>query len=104
VVLACSSPDQRSLELVLGEPDNEQRSEVVFEGGLPVLRPRPAGEGRVQPWSGQPPPLPLITPGQPGEDCLRLAFAIDHQGQLLLEVTDLRSGQRTPPRALGPVR
>ena len=104
VVLACSSPEQRSLELVLGEPDNEQRSEVVFEGGLPVLRPRPAGEGRVQPWSQQPPALLLDTPGQPGEDCLRLAFEIDRQGQLLLEVTDLRSGQRSAPRVLGPVR
>jgi hypothetical protein len=71
---------------------------------LPVLRPRPAGEGRVQPWSQQPPALLLDTPGQPGEDCLRLAFEIDRQGQLLLEVTDLRSGQRSAPRVLGPVR
>jgi molecular chaperone DnaK (HSP70) len=104
IVLACSSPNQRSLELVLGEPDNERRSEVVFEAGLPVLRPRPAGEARVVPWSQQPPDLALDQPGQPGEDCLRLSFAVNGQGQLVLEVMDLRSGRRSPAQLLGPVR
>jgi molecular chaperone DnaK (HSP70) len=104
LVLACSNPDQRALELVLGEPDNEQRSEVVFEGGLPVLRQRPAGQGRIRAWSTQPPPLALDTPGQPGEDCLRLAFQVNGQGELVLETTDLRSGRPMPARVLGPVR
>lgn len=104
LVLACSSPNQRELELVLGEPENERRSEVVFEAGLPVLRQRPAGEGRVAPWTVQPPPLALDSPGQPGEDCLRLAFQVDGQGQLMLEVTDLRSGRHSPSQQLGPLR
>jgi molecular chaperone DnaK (HSP70) len=104
MVLACSSPEQRYLELVLGEPDNEQRSEVVFEAGVPVLRPRPAGQGRVRPWNEQPPALALDPPGHPGEDCLRLAFEVNGQGQLVLEATDLRSGRRTAPQVLGPVR
>jgi molecular chaperone DnaK (HSP70) len=104
IVLACSSPNQRSLELVLGEPDNERRSEVVFEAGLPVLRPRPAGQARVMPWSEQPPDLDLDVPGQPGEDCLQLSFSVNDQGQLVLEVTDLRSGRLSAPQLLGPVR
>jgi molecular chaperone DnaK (HSP70) len=104
LVLACSSPNQRALELVLGEPGDERRREVVFEGGLPVLRQRPAGEASVRSWSQQPPPLSLDPPGQPGEDCLRLAFQVDGQGQLVLEATDLRSGQRAPAQVLGPVR
>ncbi|MEX0589348.1 MAG: Hsp70 family protein [Cyanobium sp.] len=104
VVLACSSPNQHSLEIVLGEPDNEQRSEVVFEAGLPVLRQRPAGEGRVLPWGEQPRRLQLASPGQPGEDCLRLAFQVNGHGQLVLDVTDLRSGDRAPAQVLGPVR
>lgn len=104
LVLACSNPDQRVLELVLGEPENEQRSEVVFEAGLPVLRQRPAGQGRVRAWSTQPPPLVLDSPGQPGEDCLRLAFQVNGQGQLVLEATDLRSGRPAPAQLLGPVR
>ncbi len=104
LVLACSSANQRVLEVVLGEPENERRSEVVFEAGLPVLRQRPAGEGRVVAWTNQPPPLALDSPGQPGEDCLRLAFQVDGQGQLILEVTDLRSGRRNPTQRLGPLR
>ncbi len=104
LVLACSSPHQRALELVLGEPELEQRSEVLFEGGLPVLRQRQAGAARVRPWGQQPPPLPLEPSGQPGDDCLRLAFSVDGQGLLVLAATDLRSGRSLPPRVLGPVR
>jgi hypothetical protein len=76
----------------------------VFEAGLPVLRPRPAGEARVVPWSQQPPDLALDIPGQPGEDCLQLSFAVNGQSQLMLEVTDLRSGRRSAAQLLGPVR
>lgn len=104
LVLACSNPDQNALELVLGEPDNEQRSEVVFQDGLPVLRQRPAGQARVRAWSTQPSPLALDIPGQPGEDCLGLAFLVNGQGQLVLEATDLRSSRRMPAQVLGPVR
>jgi hypothetical protein len=77
---------------------------VVFAAGLPVLRPRPAGQARVMPWSEQPPDLALDVPGQPGEDCLQLSFSVNDQGQLVLEVTDLRSGRRSAPQLLGPVR
>ncbi|MEX1317567.1 MAG: Hsp70 family protein, partial [Synechococcaceae cyanobacterium] len=38
LVLACSRDAQEALELVLGEPLEDQRREVVFEAGLPVLR------------------------------------------------------------------
>ncbi|MDA0718503.1 MAG: Hsp70 family protein, partial [Cyanobacteria bacterium] len=69
-----------------------------------VLRPRPAGQARVVPWSEQPADLALEVPGQPGEDCLRLSFSVNGQGQLVLEVTDLRSGRRSAAQLLGPVR
>ena len=51
IVLACSRDGQTALELVLGEPQPEERGEVVFQGGLPVLRRRPAGSAAVQPWT-----------------------------------------------------
>ena len=104
LVLACSRDRQESLELVLGEPVAEERGEVVFRDGLPVLRRRPAGEPAVEPWSEQPPPLPLRPPGERGQDRLRLRFAIDAEGQLTLEGEDLLSGDPVPPRRLGPVR
>jgi molecular chaperone DnaK (HSP70) len=104
LVLACSRDDQDALELVLGQPLAEQRREVVFEAGVPVLRVRPAGEERVRPWTHQPEPLPLVPPGQQGQDRLRLRFAIDDQGQLVLDSEDLLSGEARPPRILGRVR
>ena len=104
LVLACSEDGQQQLELVLGEPQADHRSEVVFEAGLPVLRARTAGEPEVTPWRPAPEPLPLTEPGQGGIDCLRLRFRIDADGQLLLAAQDLASGTNLPERCLGPVR
>ncbi|MEA5475472.1 Hsp70 family protein [Synechococcus sp. CCY9201] len=104
LVLACSRDGQSCLELVLGEPQPQQRSEVVFRDGLPVLRPRQAGAATVRPWPQQPSPLSLDPPGERGEDRLRLRLWIDAAGQLQLEGTDLRSQAPVEPRSLGIVR
>jgi molecular chaperone DnaK (HSP70) len=104
LVLACSHNGQRELELILGEPLDEQRSEVIFEAGVPVLRRRPAGAAAVEPWASPVPSLPLARPGEQGVDRLRLRFSIDAQAQLLLEADDLAEGTPLPPRLLGPVR
>ena len=101
LVLACSRSGQDQLELVLGEPSGEERSEVVFVEGLPVLRRRPAGAAEVQVWNEQPAPLELEPPGSPGQDRWQLQFAIDAAGQLLVEGRDLVSGRVLPPRRLG---
>lgn len=102
--LACSRPQQTELELQLGEPSPEQRSEVVYVDGLPVLRRRPAGSAAVEAWPGPAVALPLQPPGQPGDDRLELRFAIDADGLLQLEGTDLLSQQPLTPVALGRVR
>jgi molecular chaperone DnaK (HSP70) len=107
IVLACSEEGQTLVELVLGEPESQSRAEVVFEGGLPVLRSRPAGEAPVQPWSSPPPTLPLRPPGRRGEDRLRLRFSIDGDGQLVMLGEDLAlpaAEAALGPLRLGPVR
>jgi molecular chaperone DnaK (HSP70) len=104
LVLACSREGQTALELVLGEPLDDQRREVVFEAGLPVLRQRQAGGAGVEPWPLQPAPLELQPPGTRGQDRLRLAFGIDERSRLMLSVTDLLTGERSPARELGTVR
>lgn len=104
LVLAASRDGQRELELVLGEPMAEERAEVVFENGLPVLRQRPAGAARVVPWAQQPQALPLEPPGVQGEDCLRLCFAINTEGELTLSGHDLRTDAEIPSQSMGPVR
>jgi len=104
LVLACSRDGQASLELVLGEPLDQQRAEVVFEAGVPVLRRRPAGEAPVEPWPSQPAPLELNPPGQLGQDRLRLRLGLDGEGRLVLEGEDLATGAPLAPRLLGSVR
>lgn len=103
LVLACSQDGQERLELVLGEPQPEERREVVFEAGLPVLRKRGPGPAPVEPWERQPDSLPLNPPGRQGVDRMRLHFSIDGQGQLVMESEDLLGGSRGPTRRLGPV-
>ena len=104
LVLACSCDGQEAIELVLGEPLGEARSEVVFRHGVPQLLRRPAGEAAVAPWRQLPAPLPLQPPGQAGQDRLRLRFGIDAEARLRLEGEDLLSGVPLEPRCLGPVR
>jgi len=104
LVLAASRDGQRELELVLGEPRAEERSEVVFVGGLPVLRQRPAGEAAVEAWPRQPQALPLEPAASAGVDRLRLRFRIDAEGQLQLQAEDLLSATALPERSLGSVR
>jgi len=104
VVLGCSLDGQPALELVLGEPADGARHEVVFENGLPLLRRRQAGDVEVCPWPRQPEPLPLEPPGRATDDRLRLRFSINGDGDLLLECHDLLNSTDQPPRTLGPVR
>jgi hypothetical protein len=104
MVLACSQDDQEELEIVLGEPLPQERPEVMFVDGLPVLNRRRAGQPRVETWPTPAPTLPLASPGRRGEDRLRLRFHIDASGQLLLEAEDLSTAVKHGPLCLGPVR
>jgi molecular chaperone DnaK (HSP70) len=104
LVLACGATPQSSLELVLGEPLLEERTEVVFEGGLPVIRSRAAGAPSVRPWSQPPVTLSLSPPGATGTDRLRLRFSINSHGELRVEGEDLLLGAPLPAQVLGPVR
>jgi molecular chaperone DnaK (HSP70) len=102
--LGCSRAQQTELELVLGEPQAEERSEVVFVNGLPVLRRQSAGTAAVQAWAEQPAPIPLTPAGEPGNDRLELRFAINSRGDLTVEGRDLSNDQPVPQQRLGSVR
>ena len=104
LVLACSESDQPALELVLGEPIHEERAEVVFKDGVPVIRPRQAGAPPVRPWSREPIRLPLIPPGDAGVDRLRLRFSINDRSELELDGEDVLTQTPLPRLVLGMVR
>ena len=103
LVLAASQDQQQTIELVLGEPDTESRYDVVFVNGLPTLRDS-SGAPEVRPWGSPTIHVPLSQPGETGQDCLRLAFRLNEDAQLLMEGADLRTGETLASRVLGPVR
>ena len=104
LVLACSEEEQSVLELVLGEPILQERAEVVFVNGVPVIRSPQAGSAPVRPWSEIPLRLELTPPGGAGVDRLRLRFSINGQAELEMEGMDMVAGTVLPRVVLGTVR
>jgi hypothetical protein len=104
LVLACSEEEQSALELVLGEPMPQERAEVVFENGVPVIRSRQEGSAPVRPWSDTPLRLVLSPPGGAGVDRVRLSFSINGRAELEMEGVDLLVGTPLPKLVLGTVR
>ena len=104
LVLACSEEEQSALELVLGEPMPQERAEVVFENGVPVIRSRQEGSAPVRPWSETPLRLVLSPPGNAGVDRVRLRFSINGRAELEMEGVDLLAGTPLPKLVLGAVR
>lgn len=96
LVLACSASGQRALELVLGEPEPDQRHEVIYRDGVPMLRSRQAGALTVTPWPGEGVALSLDPPGEAGQDRLKLCFSINRQAELTVEWLDLAEGRSDP--------
>ena len=98
--LSASRSNQEDLELVLGEPQGERRHEVVFVGGLPTVRDNSNVPDTIQPLLSKTIRLELNPLGQPGEDCLRLAFQLDDEAQLIMSGEDLRTGLTIEPCTL----
>ena len=98
------SNEQDSLELVLGEPLPEERSEVIYQHGVPVLRQREGGAAPLRPWSHPAVQLPLEPLGHCGVDRLRLRFSINGRGELEVEGEDLLTGTPLSRQVLGTVR
>lgn len=96
LVLACSSAEQRELELVLGEPDDEQRHEVIYRDGVPMLRSQPAGPPTVKAWPTAAVSLPIPAPVVPGQDRLRLRFSINRDAELTVAWQDLNATVEAP--------
>ena len=104
LVLSASSPDQNSVELVLGEAQPQMRHEVVIVDGLPRVVETSDIWTDVIRREGITCELPLVPPGQPGEDCLKLRFHLSDKAELVLEGDDLRTGAPLERQVLGTVR
>ncbi len=103
LVLAASNKNQLEIELFLGEPQTEGSHEVIYIDGIPTVKTLKANQN-LQPWGGPTISIPLNTPAQPGEDCLRVQFNINQEGNLQIEGKDLRTGDAIKPQILGLIR
>ena len=104
LVLSASSPDQNSLELILGEAQPQKRHEVIMVDGLPRVLETSDSWTNIFRREDVTCELPLVPPGQPGEDCLKLRFHLSDKAELILEGDDLRTGAPLERQVLGTVR
>ena len=104
LVLSASSPDQNSLELILGEAQPQKRHEVIMVDGLPRVLETSESWTNIFRREDVTCELPLVPPGQPGEDCLKLRFHLSDKAELILEGDDLRTGAPLERQVLGTVR
>ncbi|MBI5669166.1 MAG: Hsp70 family protein [Chloroflexi bacterium] len=99
VFLGAAHPDQREVELVIGEieTDSVAMIEVQYENGQAVFVAQ-ANEGgqQIVPLNADN-ALNMLArldpPGQPGEDRLKAEFMIDDRRQLRVRVTDLKTNR-----------
>ena len=93
LVLGASTPNQSSLELIIGELATQANStEVYFEGDRLVTRTVNTGSKQVQPLNDREGAKTIATLeplGNPGSDRLKLFFNIDSQRYLRITVEDL---------------
>ena len=92
LVLGASTPNQNSIELIIGELGQTASTEVYFDGERLVTRTVDTGDIQVQPLndtSGARTIARLDPAGNPGSDRLRLKFRVDAERCLCITVEDL---------------
>jgi molecular chaperone DnaK (HSP70) len=92
LVLGASTPNQSSIELVIGELSTETTTEVFFDGDRLVTRTVTTPERIVQPLNdseGARSIAQLDPPGNPGSDRLKLLFGINPERYLCITAEDL---------------
>lgn len=91
LVLGASSPNQPSIELVIGEL-GETNMEVYFEGDRLITRSLAESQVTVQPLNDRDRgrTIAQLNPvGMPGRDRIKVQFTVDAQRTLRITVTDL---------------
>ncbi len=92
LVLGASTPNQSSIELIIGELSTDTTTEVYFDGDRLVTRTVSTQGSLVQPLNdreGARTIAQLEPPGNPGSDRLKLLFNIDRDRYLRITVKDL---------------
>ena len=103
IILAASINNQLSIDLIIGEPQEEGSNEVIYINGFPTLR-TIESKDKIKKINNTNISIPLDPPGEIGQDCVKLTFNINDNCQLEVEGIDLRNNIQIASKNLGEVR
>ena len=103
IILAASINSQLSIDLIIGEPQEEGSNEVIYTNGLPTLT-TIESKDKIKKITNTIISIPLDPPGEIGQDCIKLIFNINDNCQLEVEGIDLRINKEITKQNLGEIR
>ena len=103
IILSASINDQLSIDLIIGEPQEEGSNEIVYINGLPTLT-TIESKDQIKKINSTIISIPLDPPGRIDQDCIKLIFNINDNCQLEVEGLDLRNNNEITSQNLGKIR
>ena len=103
IILAASINSQLSIDLIIGEPQEEGSNEIIYTNGLPTLK-TIESKDKIKKITNTIISIPVDPPGEIGQDCIKLIFNINDNCQLEVEGVDLRNNKEITKQKLGEIR
>ena len=103
IILAASINSQLSIDLIIGEPQEEGSNEIIYTNGLPTLK-TIESKDKIKKINNTIISIPVDPPGEIGQDCIKLIFNINDNCQLEVEGVDLRNNKEITKQNLGEIR
>ena len=103
IILAASINNQLSIDLIIGEPQEEGSNEIIYINGLPTLT-TIESKDKIKKITNTIISIPVDPPGEIGQDCIKLIFNINDNCQLEVEGVDLRNNKEITKQNLGEIR
>ena len=103
IILAASINSQLSIDLIIGEPQEEGSNEIIYTNGLPTLK-TIESKDKIKKITNTIISIPVDPPGEIGQDCIKLVFNINDNCQLEVEGVDLRNNKEITKQNLGGIR
>ena len=103
IILAASINNQLSIDLIIGEPQEEGSNEIIYINGLPTLT-TIESKDKIKKITNTIISIPVDPPGEIGQDCIKLIFNINDNCQLEVEGVDLRNDKKITKQNLGEIR
>ena len=103
IILAASINSQLSIDLIIGEPQEEGSNEIIYTNGLPTLTTIETKD-KIKKINNTIISIPVNPPGEIGQDCIKLIFNINDNCELEVEGVDLRNDREITKQNLGEIR